>query len=233
MPWRTIKGEAKISAIVTHLISRQRELKIFLDGTKESLRARILKLSRIPSEEGEEVWLVTQRLDPEGDNEMFRPASKVWLEFIVQKKFCKCKTAYIGPGHGEGDFVLLLAFPSSVLVHEERREERINLDMLEPVTVRLTLGKAPNERKAYDLPVVNYSRRGLGLLVTEDAFDLLEKLNVGDRIRDLVLYSTWAVAKVHGKVVHKTELLDGDHRGCFMLGIKSRELIADGIIMKR
>jgi len=233
MPWRTIKGEAKISAIVKHLISRQRELKILIEGTKETLKARVLKLSRIPSEEGEEAQLVIQRLGPERDNELIRPASEVWLEFIVQKKFCKCKTVCIGPAYHEGDFVLLLAFPSSVLVHEERREERISLDMLEPVSVRLTVGKAPNERKAYDLTVLDYSPRGLGLLVTENAFDLLEELNVGDRIRDLLVYSTWAVAKVHGKVVHKTELLAGDHKGCFMLGIKSRELIADGIISKR
>ena len=96
--------------------------------------------------------------------------------------------------------------------------------MLEPVSVKFTVGKEPNERKTYDLTVVDYSRHGLGLLVTRNAFDLLEELNVGDRIRDMVLYAPWAVTKVDGKVIHKTELQDGDHKGCFMLGIKSRAI---------
>lgn len=233
MPWHSIKDEAKISAIIKHLIARQRELKTFIDGEKEAFRSRIVKVNHILSEKGEEKQLVIQGIDPKSDNRPIQAPSEVRMEFVIKKKFCRCKTAYIGPVHGEGNPVLLLAFPSCVLVHQKRREERINLDMLEPVSVKLTVGKEPNERKAYDLTVVDYSPRGLGLLVTREAFDLLGVVNIGDRIRDMVLYSRWAVTKVNGKVAHKTELLDGDHKGCFMLGIKPRELIRDDIIRKR
>lgn len=232
MPWHTIKDEAKISAIVKHLISRQRELKTFIDGEKETFRARIVEVNHILSEKGEEAQLVIQSLDPKGDNELIRASSEVRMEFIVKKKFCKCKSAYIGPAYHEGDFVLLLAFPLSVQVHEQRRQERINLDVLEPVSVKITVGKEPNEQKTYDLTVVDCSRHGLGLLVTPNAFDLLGQLNVGDRIRDMVLYAPWAVTKLDGKVAHKTELQDGDHKGCFMLGIKSREIITNDMIRK-
>ena len=69
--------------------------------------------------------------------------------------------------------------------------------------------------------------------MTRDAFDLLGMLNIGDRIRDMVLYSRWAVTKVYGKVAHMTELLDGDHKGCFILGIKLREMIRDDKLRKR
>ena len=71
------------------------------------------------------------------------------------------------------------------------------------------------------------------LLTTQKEFDLLEGLNIGDRVRDMVLYAPWAVTKLDSKVAHKTELQDGDHKGCFMLGTKSRELIANGKISKR
>jgi sulfur carrier protein ThiS len=233
MPWHTLKDKAKILAIIRHLISRQRELKILIDGEKETFRARIVKLNRILSEKGEEVQLVIQRLDPKGDNELIRASSEVRMEFIVKKKFCKCKTAYIGPAYHEGDFVLLLAFPSSVQVHKERREERINLEMLEPISVKLTVGKELNEQKTYDLTVVDCSRHGLGLLVTQNAFDLLEELNVGDLIRDMIMYAPWALITVNGEVAHKTEFQEGDHKGCFMLGIKCRELITNGRIRKR
>jgi len=233
MPWHTIKDEAKISAIIRHLISRQRELKILIDGEKEDLRSRIVKLNRILSEKGKEAQLVIQRLDPKSDNELIRSASEVWMEFTIKKKFCRCKTAYIGPVNDVGNSPFLLTFPLSVQVHEERREERINLGMQEPISVKLTVGKEANGRKAYDLTVIDCSRHGLGLLVTQNEFDLLEGLNVGDRIQDMVLYTPWAVTKVDGKIAHKTELQDGDHKGCFMLGIKSRELITNDKTEKR
>ena len=233
MPWHTIKNEAKISAIFRYLTSRQRELRTFIGGEKEAFRTRISSVIHVRSETDAEAQLVIQRLDPEEGNQLIESASEVQMEFTVNKRFCRCKTAYIGPVNGGSNSTFLLDFPSSVQVHEERREERIKLELLEPISAKLTVGTGAGGPKEYDLAVVDHSRHGLGLLVTENAFDLLEELNVGDRIRDLLLYSTWAVAKVHGKVVHKTELLAGDHKGCFMLGIKSRELIADGIIRKR
>ena len=233
MPWHTIKNEAKISAIFKYLTSRQRELRTFIGGEKEAFRTRISSVIYIRSETGAEAQLVIQRLDPEEGNELIESASEVQMEFTVNKKFCRFKTAYIGPVNGGDNSAFLLDFPSSIQVHEERREERINLEMLEPVSVKLTVGKESNEQKTYDLTVVDYSRHGLGLLVTRNAFDLLEELNVGDRIRDMVLYAPWAVTKVHGKVAHKTELQDGEHKGCFMLGIKSRELITNDRTRKR
>jgi len=233
MPWHTIKNEAKISAIFRYLTSRQRELRTFIGGEKEAFRTRISSVIHVRSETEAEAQLVIQRLDPEEGNQLIESASEVQMEFTVNKRFCRCKTAYIGPVNGGNNSTFLLDFPSSVQVHEERREERIKLELLEPISAKLTVGTGAGGPKEYDLAVVDHSRHGLGLLVTENAFDLLEELNVGDRIRDLLLYSTWAVAKVHGKVVHKTELLAGDHKGCFMLGIKSREPIADGIIRKR
>ena len=233
MPWHIIKDKSKISAIVRHLISRQRELKTFIPGEKQAFRSRIVKVNRMLSEKGEEAQLVIQRLDPKSDNELIRSASEVRMEFTINKKFCRCKTLYLGPVYDRGDFEFLLTFPPSVEVHEERREERINLEMLEPVTVKLTVGNEANKQKTYDLTVVDCSRHGLGLLVTPNAFDLLEKLNVGDRVRDMVLYAPWALTKVNGKVAHKTELREGDHKGCFMLGIKSRELITNGKIRER
>ena len=95
MPWHAIKDEAKISAIVKHLISRQRELKILIDGEKETFRARILKLSRIQSENGEEAQLVIQRLDHESQKELVRSASDVWIEFVELNRFAAaCRGAH-------------------------------------------------------------------------------------------------------------------------------------------
>ena len=233
MPWHTIKNEAKISAIFRYLTSRQRELRTFIGGEKEAFRTRISSVIHIRSETDAEAQLVIQRLDPEEGNQLIESASEVQMEFTVNKKFCRCKTAYIGPVNGGSNSTFLLDFPSSVQVHEERREERIKLELLEPISAKLTVGRDAGGPREYDLAVVDHSRHGLGLLVTQNDFNLLEALSVGDRIQNMVLYAPWAVTKVDGRVVHKTELQDGDHKGCFMLGIKSRDLITNGRSRKR
>jgi hypothetical protein len=233
MPWHIIKNEAKISAIVRHLTSRQRKIKIFLDGEKGAFRSKIRRVDRIVSDKGEKAQIVIEGFDPKEGNDLIRSASVVRMEFIIKKRFCRCKMAYLGPVHDGGDFLFQLGFPDSVKVHEERLEDRVELEMLEPVSVRITVGKESKARKAYDLPVVNCSRHGLGLLVTQKESALLEELNVGDRIRGMVLYAPWAVTRMDGKVVHKTELQDGDQRGCVILGVKSRDLIANSETSKR
>jgi len=233
MPWHTIRNEAKISAIFRYLTSRQRELRTFIGGEKEAFRTRISSVIHVRSETEAEAQLVIQRLDPEEGNQLIESASEVQMEFTVNKKFCRFKTAYIGPVNGGDNSAFLLDFPSSVQVHEERREERIKLELLEPISAKLTVGRDAGGPREYDLAVVDHSRHGLGLLVTQNDFNLLEALSVGDRIQNMILYAPWAVTKVDGKVAHKTQLQDGEHKGCFMLGIKSRELITNDRTRKR
>ena len=127
----------------------------------------------------------------------------------------------------------ILSLPPSADMYEERREKRVKLELLGPVSAKLIVGGDAGELKGYDLAVVDYSRHGFGLLVTRNESDQLEEFNAGDRIRNLVLYAPWAIRKVDVKVAHKTELQDGDHKACFTLGIKSRELITSGKTRKR
>ena len=233
MPWHIIKNEAKISAIVRHLTSRQRKIKIFLDGEKGAFRSKIRRVDRIVSGKGEKAQIVIEGFDPKEGNDLIRSASVVRMEFIIKKRFCRCKMAYLGPVNGGGNSMFLLDFPPSVQVHEERREERIKLELLEPISAKLTVGRDAGGPREYDLAVVDHSRHGLGLLVTQNDFNLLEALSVGDRIQNMILYAPWAVTKVDAKVAHKTQLQDGEHKGCFMLGIKSRELITNDRTRKR
>jgi len=233
MPWHNIKNEAKISAIVGHLTSRQKKIKIFVNGEKGVFKSKIRRVDRILSDKGEKAQIVIEGLEPKEGNVLIRSASEVRMEFIVKKRFCRCKMAYLRPVHDGADFLFLLSFPDTVQVHEERLENRVEFEMLEPVSAKITLGKQSGTKKSYDLPVVNYSRHGLGLLVTQKESEVLEELKVGDRIREMVLYAPWAVTRVDAKVVDKTELQDGDQRWCVILGVKSRDLIANRETGKR
>ena len=225
MSWYRVKDQAKITAIVRHLVSHHREIEIHIDGEKEAFRSRVLKVNRILSENGEERQIMIQRLVPPEGNELIRSSSEVRLDFMVREKICRCKTKCVGSFIEGANLIFLLAFPASIEVHKKRHEERAKLDILEALSAELRVGGEAGGGKVYDLNVVDRSRRGLGLLVTRKDFELLKKLNVGDPIRDIVLYTPWAVLKVDGKVVHKKELRDGDHKGSSILGVKSRDLI--------
>ena len=116
MPWLTIKDKPKITAIVNHLISRQKELIISMDDEKETFRSRIVRINRIVSEKGEETQLAIQRLDLAADNESLRSSSEFWLEFTIKHKLCRCKTAYMGLINDGGNSIFLLTFPLSIQV---------------------------------------------------------------------------------------------------------------------
>ena len=79
--------------------------------------------------------------------------------------------------------------------------------------------------KIYNLNVLDCSRHGLGLIVTKEDFDLLEKLRNGDKIKNISFYATWTLIKVAGHVRHKTKIEEGKYKGCYLLGIESPEVI--------
>ena len=77
----------------------------------------------------------------------------------------------------------------------------------------------------YDLPVLNCSRHGLALLITQDDFELLHMLPKGKKVNRMTFYTGWAVIEVNGRVAHKIKIETGEHRGCYLIGIESDEVI--------
>ncbi|NIN00094.1 MAG: hypothetical protein GTO24_19080 [candidate division Zixibacteria bacterium] len=124
------------------------------------------------------------------------------------------------------DFGLILEFPKSIEIQERRREERFTFEIPELVSAEVGLGNGSKKASVYDLNVINYSRHGLGLLVTRKDFDLLRLVNRGDVLPDITFFCESALVKVSGTVRHKTRIEDGKYRGCYIIGIESDELIA-------
>jgi len=71
------------------------------------------------------------------------------------------------------------------------------------------------------LKAINISSHGIGLVVDKKYFDLLDKINVGDTIKDLRLFLTVATLTVDGTVMHKTPINRDELKGSYILGIKS------------
>lgn len=109
-------------------------------------------------------------------------------------------------------------------MNEKRREERFTLEPSDLISAEFEIGNGPETRKFF-FNVINYSRLGLGLLVTEDDLDLPRILNRGDRINNIALYTEWARVKVNATVSHITKIKQGLYKGNCILGVQSDEII--------
>lgn len=108
---------------------------------------------------------------------------------------------------------------------KHRKEERGRYPIPAFIYGEFTVKKAPEQAKIYDLKVLNGSNRGLGVVVTQKDFELIETLHPGDKIKDLSFFTTWTAVTVDGTVRHKTKIKEGKYKGCYLLGIEASEFI--------
>ena len=147
------------------------------------------------------------------------------VEFFIKENFCRCNLEYIGisthPCIG-----LILSLPEYIEIEEKRREYRYTYYRPEFVTAEFRLEKESEKGgKIYNLNVLDCSRHGLGLIVTKEDFHLLQKLNRGDKIKNITFHAEWAMIKVEGSVRHITKIDEGKYKGCYLLGIESPHII--------
>ena len=110
-------------------------------------------------------------------------------------------------------------------IKENRREERIKYKIPESVYVEFTLGKKPRKGKVYDLKVMDCSSNGLGMVVTQKDFDLLQMVDEGEKLEDITFCATWTMFNVDGTIRHKSKIEDGKYQGCFILGIETSDIV--------
>jgi len=111
-------------------------------------------------------------------------------------------------------------------IGEKRRMERVRYEIPEFVYAEFRVRRDdPQKDKSYALKVMDCSRRGLGMVVTPKDFDLLNEVKVGDKLHNMAFFAEWAMIRVNGTVRHRTKILDGKYKGCYVLGIESPEIL--------
>jgi hypothetical protein len=226
MAWLTLNNDQKILQVVNHLISEGTEIKIPMKEEKCVFHSKLIKVKQENplSEQGEEPQLIIEKLSPEKGNILIQSLDQVTVEFFIKDSLCRCNLAYIGIStHPYIGFIV--SFPESIIIEEKRREERFTYDTPELISVEFSLGKKSKKDKQYELNVLDCSEYGLGMIITQRDFDLLELLHKGDKLEDITFFATWAMIKVNGTVRHITKLEDGAYKGCYLLGIESPNVI--------
>ena len=226
MAWLTLKNNQKILQVVNHLISERTEIKIPMKEEKSIFTSKFIKVKQENplSDQGESPQLIIEKLTPEKGNVLIQSRSKVSVEFFIKENLCRCNLEYLGIStHPHIGFIV--SFPESIEVEEKRREERFAYETPELISVEFSLGKKSKQYKQYELNVFDCSRHGLGLIITQKDFELLDLLHKGDKLKDMAFFASWAMIKVNGAVRHITKLEDGEYKGCYLLGIESPDII--------
>ena len=227
MAFQTLEDKEQIVLLLKRLLHERKEVNLRIQGEKTGFTSKILKINQddLSSSISKRSSLIIEKLKPEKGNNLIQSTSEVSLEFAIDDKSCRCLMDYIGISSTPPNFGFIVSIPDNVEIEERRQEERVTFEVPDFVSAEFKLGKGGKEEEKYEMDVMNCSSRGLGLLITKENFGLLEKLKVGDRIKDMYFFATWAMVKVNGLIKHITRIEDGANKGCYQLGIESRDII--------
>jgi hypothetical protein len=226
MSWLRLDKKQKILQIINYLIFEKTEIKILIKEEKSLFSSRFIMLNQEdPLSKTEETpQVIIDKLFPEKGNARIQSVPHVIVRFIIKGNICQCSLKYIGIS-GFPNIGFIVSFPESIQIAEKRREERVTYETPEFVSVEFKLGKSVNKDRLYELNVFDYSKHGLGLLITQKDFDLLKLLHKGEKIEDITFFASWTMIKVSGTVRHITKFEDGKYKGCYILGIESPDIV--------
>lgn len=225
--WQTIVKKQKIIQLFKHMVMTQSAIEVRLNGEETDFTSRVIKINQehLLSEIGKKPELVIEKLIPEKGNNLIQSSSKVTVFFSLQQSLWRCNLEYVGISNTYPHFGHILHFPESIEVEEKRKEKRVVYKRPKFISVEFSMEEKSKEGKLFKFDVLESSKYGLGIIVPRKDFDLIEKINIGDKIENITFYAPWAMIKVNGTVRHKTQINEGDDKGSYILGIESSEII--------
>ena len=232
----TAKDRQTIWKVIDYLISRRRKITVQTDGHKSSYTSRIIKASYMTdySKHGNGPHLILGELAPEHGYTRIRPGKNLALKFMSGNRPCEFRTLCLTSPRDGADPRIAVTFPESMLLPERRRGRRGNSEMPELISAVLPSKMGFEQKKDYDLPVVDYSTNGVGIFVSEEDSDLIEGARKGDKLKNITLFSYEAMVKVNGTVRHKSKRKRRGRQGLdsFVLGIEFDEALMDFSALK-
>ncbi len=75
------------------------------------------------------------------------------------------------------------------------------------------------------LDVLNCSENGIGLLLPKEEKEIADMITSGSIIPDMIFYAPWTLIRADAKVRHLTKLTNGPHKGNYLLGVESEEVV--------
>jgi hypothetical protein len=230
MDWFANVNKQQISKIAELLILKKTEIKVRIKGEKNTFGSKFIKLgsraveahSNIPEKQS---VLIMEKVFPEQGNRLFESSPDVLIECVLGEVQFRFNSRYLGISSDYPYFGIIIEFPDTLEIKEQRRDDRIIQKVPDFISVEFSLGDESGKERPYQLDIVDCSRHGLGLLVTDKDIELLRMLKPGDKIKGIIFYATWTMIQVDAVVKHRSKIESGEHKGQYVIGIESSEII--------
>jgi hypothetical protein len=230
MDWSTNTNKHQIAKIVELLILKKTEIRIRIRGQQNPFRSTFVKLSSGSGDDDSKApenkpVLTMEKVFPEQGNSLVEASPNILIECVLGEVQFRFNSRYLGTSNDYPYFGIMIEFPESLEIHEQRRDDRIIPKMPDFISVEFSLGDKSGNARSYELDIVDCSRHGLGLLVTDKNIELLRMLKPGDKIRNITFYATWTMIQVDAVVKHRSKIESGQHKGRYVIGIESSQII--------
>lgn len=226
--WLVIDDRKDINGIINNLIANNELINLRIKGNDTVFTSRFLKIDDNEALFSTLRWkpnLIIEKLVPEKGNRLIQSVSEVDVEFPFKGHTWQCRLKYHGISVLDSHIGFIVRLPEYIEIKENRSELRSIYEIMGFVAAKFSLKKSPKKDKIYNLGIYNYSRNGLGLLITEEDIELCKLLKKEHRISDITFFTEEAMIKVDGTVKHITKIKNGINKGSYLLGIKSSAII--------
>ena len=197
----------KIIGTIEYLIARKTEITIKIEGHEQPFVSRISEVYYEDTSSGTEgeSSLVLERLSPEEGNAICQSGSRMMALFSLRETSCRFNTRCLSVPDEQSDEGIIVSFPESIDIREKRRRDRRGDEIPDFVSVVVKVKDESRKDKTYELEIFDCTAYGLGILVRDQYMDILDLIEVGDKLRDITLYGAYTIVKVKGTARHKTK----------------------------
>jgi hypothetical protein len=197
----------KIKGTIEFLIARKAEITIRIEGHERPFVTRITEADygdTSSDRQGESV-MVFEKLNPDEGNALLKSGSRIVALFSLRDTSCRFTTRCLDvPGEETGEG-FVVSFPESIDVREKRRRDRRGDQIPEFVSIVVKLEDESRKAKSYELEIFDCTAYGVGILVRNKYMEILDRIEVGEKLRDVTLYGAHTIVKVEGTVRHKSK----------------------------
>ena len=228
MPEFITKSKARIKQAIHYLVVNRRPITVKIEYERTLFDSIIVKADHGDplSKTGVGGRVFIQWLSPPRGNSLIQCVSPVQVRFSVGKYKLAFTSYYITKSLESSHLGHIISYPEGLVLADRRRSDRHEVGsnaapFFGKAKIRMRAGRS--QEKVYDLEVFDVSEDGVGILVGKELSNWLERIGIGDRLKEVELYAPWTIVRVDGTVKHKSWMQKGKYSGYHLVGIELDE----------
>jgi len=228
MPDFITKSKARIRQAIDLLTVNRRPITVKIEGEQPLFDSMIVKADHGDpvSKAGTAGRVFIKWLSPATGNNLIHSVSPLQVRFSLGKHKFAFTSYYITKSLESPCLGHIITYPEALVIADRRRSDRHEVDsnaapLFGRAKIRMRAGRS--QEKAYDLEVFDVSENGVGILVGKELSNWLERIGIGDRLKEVELYAPWTIVRVDGTVKHKSWMQKGKYSGYHLVGIELDE----------